>query len=198
MTAIFRGGREAGSAVPATMKEKRRRRKRQRVFAYIGVTAAWALSIWLSQVFAPPDWVHTLALFGHLASLVVGLGAVLAIDWHALLWATGWSSVRELRQADRTLILPIWIGLGGLLATGTLLEPHLDNPLTILKMVSVLVLSLNGVALTRWTADLARLPAGARFGALPKAARVGFTTSAIVSQVAWWTAVFIGMLNATT
>ena len=198
MTAIFRGGRGAGSAVPMTMKEKRRRRQRQRAAAYLGVTAAWAASIWLSQQLSPPDWLHTLALFGHLASLVVGLGAVLAIDWHALLWATGWSSVRELRQADRTLILPIWLGLGGLLLTGAFLHPHLDNPLTVAKMIAVLVLSLNGVALTRWTADLARVPPTARFAQLPSAARIGFTTSAIVSQVAWWTAVFIGMLNATT
>lgn len=198
MTAIFRGGRGAGSAVPMTMKEKRRQRRRQRALAYLGVTAAWAASIWLSQQLAPPDWLHTLALFGHLASLVVGLGAVLAIDWHALLWATGWSSVRELRQADRTLILPIWLGLGGLLLTGAFLHPHLDNPLTVAKMIAVLVLSLNGVALTRWTADLARVPPTARFAQLPSAARIGFTTSAIVSQVAWWTAVFIGMLNATT
>lgn len=198
MTAIFRGGRGAGSAVPMTMKEKRRQRRRQRALAYLGVTAAWAASIWLSQQLAPPDWLHTLALFGHLASLVVGLGAVLAIDWHALLWATGWSSVRELRQADRTLILPIWLGLGGLLLTGAFLHPHLDNPLTVAKMIAVLVLSLNGVALTRWTADLARVPPTARFTQLPSAARIGFTTSAIVSQVAWWTAVFIGMLNATT
>jgi len=199
VTAPGSGARGASSAVTTTtIREKRRRRKRQRALAYVGVTAAWVLSIWLSQLLAPPDWLHTLALFGHLAALVVGLGAVLAIDWHALLWATGWSSVRELRQADRTLILPIWVGLFGLLATGALLEPHLDNPLTIIKMVAVLVLSLNGVALTRWTADLARVPPTARYGQLPKGARVGFMTSAIVSQVAWWTAVFIGMLNATT
>lgn len=181
-----------------TVKERRRRRQRRRAVAYVGVTAAWAASIWLSTLIAPPDWLHTLALFGHLAALVVGLGAVLAIDWYALLWATGWSSVRELRQANHTLILPIWVGLGGLLATGALLEPHLDNPLTVVKMIAVLVLSLNGVALTRWTAEMARVPPTARFAQLPGAARVGFTTSAIVSQAAWWTAVFIGMLNATT
>lgn len=198
MTALGRDGRGAGSAVTITIREKRRRRQRQRALAYLGVTAAWALSIWVSQLLSPPDWMHVIALFGHLAALVVGLGAVLAIDWHALLWATGWSSVRELRQADRTLIIPIWVGLFGLLATGALLEPHLDSPLTIVKMVAVLVLSLNGVALTRWTADLARVPPTARYAQLPKAARVGFMTSAIVSQVAWWTAVFIGMLNATT
>jgi hypothetical protein len=166
--------------------------------AYVGVTAAWAASVWLSTVLEPPDWLHLPVLFMHLVSLVVGLGAVLMIEWHALLWATGWGHVRELRQADRTLILPIWVGLGGLLLSGALLQPHLDHPWTIVKLVAVLVLSLNGVALTRWTRDLARVPVKARFGALPTKVRIGFMSSAIVSQIAWWTAVFIGMVNATT
>jgi len=179
-----------------TLTEKRRRRLRQRLLAYAAVTVGWAASIWISTLLAPPGWLHLAALFVHLASLVVGLGAVLMIEWHALLWATDWSSVRELRQADRTLILPIWAGLVGLLASGALLEPELGSPLTIVKLVAVLVLGLNGVALTRWTSDLARLPPGTRFRALPRRARVRFVLSAVVSQLAWWTAVFIGMLNS--
>ena len=67
------------------------------------------------------------------------------IEWHALLWATGWSNVRELRQADRTMILPVWAGLAELLASGALLEPDLAQPTTVVKLAAVLVLSLNGV-----------------------------------------------------
>jgi hypothetical protein len=184
--------------VTLTLKQKRRRRQRRRIVAYAAVTTAWAASIWFSTLLAPPDWLHTLALFGHLAGLVIGLGAALAIEWHALLWATGWSSVRELRQIDQTMILPVWVGLGGLLVTGALLQPHLDSAATIIKLVAVLVVALNGVALTRWTADLARIPPNAKFKALPKGIRVRFVVSAVVSQIAWWTAVFIGMLNSTT
>jgi hypothetical protein len=187
-----------GRLVTMTIREKQARRRRRRFAAYAGVTAAWALAIWISTLLAPPEWLHVVALFVHLASLVVGLGAVLMIEWHGVLWATGWSHLRELRQADRTMILPVWVGLGGLLASGALLQPHLDQPLTLVKLGAVLVLSLNGVALTRWTSDLARLPARATFGSLPSRARIGFVTSAVVSQLSWWTAVVIGMLNSTT
>ncbi len=185
------------SLVTTTIRQKQARRRRGRAVAYAAVTVAWALTVWLSAIVAPPDWLHGAALFVHLASLVVGLGAVLMIEWHALLWATGWSSVRELRQADRTMILPVWAGLVGLLASGALLEPDLTATATQVKLVAVLVLSLNGVALTRWTSGLGRLPANARFRSLPRRARVWFAASAVVSQTAWWTAVVVGLLNAT-
>ncbi|MFE5670529.1 hypothetical protein ACFQ58_02870 [Agromyces sp. NPDC056523] len=180
-----------------TIREKRARSRRRRLVAYVGVAAGWALTVWAATVLTPPDWLHGIALFVHLASLVVGLGAVLMIEWHALLWATGWSSARELRQADRTMILPVWAGLGGLLLSGALLEPDLEQPATLVKMAAVLVLALNGVALTHWTQALARLPGNARFGSLPTRARAGFVASAIVSQVAWWTAVIVGLMNST-
>ncbi|GAA2033011.1 hypothetical protein GCM10009819_16350 [Agromyces tropicus] len=163
--------------------------------AYAAVTLAWALTLVLGAILSPPELVHDIALFVHLASLVVGLGAVLMIEWNAALWATGWSTVRELRQADRTMILPVWIGLGGLLVSGALLSPDLTAPATLLKLGAVLVLSLNGVALTKWTSDLARLPARATFRSLPRRAKFGFVASAVISQLAWWTAVLIGLLN---
>ncbi len=180
-----------------TRRQKQARRRRARAVAYAAVTAFWVLTVWLSTILRPAEWLHGVALFVHLASLVVGLGAVLMIEWHALLWATGWSTVRELRQADRTMILPVWAGLFGLLASGTLLEPDVTSTATQVKLAAVLVLTLNGVALTRWTSDLARVPPTARFRSLPRGVRVGFLTSAIVSQAAWWTAVAIGLLNAT-
>ena len=37
----------------------------------------------------------------------------------------------------------IWGGLAGLLATGAFLSPHLENPMTDVKLGAVLVLSLN-------------------------------------------------------
>jgi len=179
-----------------TLKAKQQRRQRRRALAYLGVAAGWAASIWISTLIEPPSWLHALALFGHLASLIVGLGAVLMVEWYALLWATEWRSVRDLRQVDRTLKLPIWVGLIGLLVSGAFLQPDLDSPATIVKLVAVLVVSLNGVALTRWTSYLARFPARMRFRTLSRRARIRFVGSAVISQLAWWTAVVIGMLNS--
>lgn len=162
------------------------------------ITAGWAAAIWLSTLLAAPAWLHAVALFVHLASLIVGFGAVLMVDWYALLWVTEWRSVRDLRQVDMTLKLPIWAGIIGLLASGALLQPDLGSPLTVVKLGAVLALSLNGVAITRWTTSLARFPRKTRFSSLPRAARLRFVSSAAISQVAWWTAVVIGMLNSTT
>lgn len=181
-----------------TLKAKQRRMQRRRAVGYVAIAAGWAASIWVSTLLAPPPWLHGVALFVHLASLIVGLGAVLAVEWYGLLWATEWRSPRDLRQVDVTLRLPIWAGLIGLLASGALLQPQLDSTLTIIKLSAVLVVCLNGVALTRWTAYLSRFPRKMRFRSLPRKARIRFIASAVVSQIAWWTAVIIGMLNSTT
>lgn len=190
--------RPALTPVTMTPKARQRKRKRRRAVAYVLVTAGWAASIGLSTLLAPPPWLHTIAVFVHLASLIVGLGAVLMVEWYGLLWVTEWRSVRDLRQVDLTLKVPIWAGLIGLLASGAFLQPHLDSPATLVKLGAVLVLSLNGVALTRWTTTLARFPRKMRFSALPRPARVRFIASATISQLAWWTAVVIGMLNSTS
>jgi hypothetical protein len=181
-----------------TLKAKQRRGQRRRAVAYLVVAAGWAATIGISTLLEPPEWLHSVALFVHLASLIVGLGAVLMVEWYGLLWATGWRSVRDLRQIDRTLRLPIWAGLIGLLASGMFLQPNLESTPTVVKLVAVLVVALNGVALTRWTAYFSRLPPRMLFRTLPRKARVRFLASAIVSQAAWWTAVVIGMLNSTS
>ena len=194
----LREERQTGTPVTTTIKARQRRRKLHRAVAYVAIAAGWAAAIYVSTLLVPPPWLHTSALFVHLASVIVGLGAVLMVDWYALLWVTEWRTVRDLRQVDITLKLPIWIGIIGLLASGALLHPDLGSPLTLVKLGAVLVLSLNGVAITRWTTSLARFPRKTRFTSLPRAARLQFITSAVISQIAWWTAVVIGMLNSTS
>ena len=181
-----------------TLKAKQRKRQRRRAVGYVLVAAGWAASVGLSTLIAPPPFLHAFALFVHLASLIVGFGAVLMVEWYGLLWSTEWRSVRDLRQVDVTLKPLIWAGLIGLLASGAFLEPNLEAPLTLVKLGAVLIVSLNGVALTQWTFYLARFPKQMRFAALPPRARFRFVASAIISQLAWWTAVVIGMLNAAT
>lgn len=194
----LREERQTGTPVTTTIKARQRRRKLHRGVAYVVIAGGWAAAISVSTLLVPPPWLHTLALFAHLASLIVGFGAVLMVDWYALLWVTEWRTVRDLRQVDLTLKPPIWVGIIGLLVSGALLQPDLGSPPTLVKLGAVLVLSLNGVAITRWTVHLARFPRKTRFSSLPRAARMRFITSAAISQVAWWTAVVIGMLNSTS
>jgi hypothetical protein len=78
-----------------------------------------------TQINAPP-WLHSIALFGHLVSLLIGFGSVLTVDWYGLLFLFRVLPMRTvLLQAHRVTPL-IWLGRLGLTVTGGLLEPDLD------------------------------------------------------------------------
>lgn len=147
---------------------------------------AMALALCLSS----PPWLHTVGLFVHLASLVVGLGAVMAVDWSGLMFLLRRSSFHTvLIQAHRTTPL-IWLGLLGLLVSGTVLEPRL-TPLTVVKFVAVLCVGLVGVLVTATTRRMMpELPTPSR-----ALLRRGMILAAL-SQVCWWTAAIIGFVNA--
>ena len=90
-------------------------------------------------------WLRNIALFGHLVSLLIGFGSVLAIDWFGLLYLFRVVSMRNvLLQAHRMTPL-IWLGLLGLTVTGGLLKPDLESSLVVLKMCAVLGVALVGV-----------------------------------------------------
>jgi hypothetical protein len=175
--------------------ERRRAARRRRAFSYWGVLIAMYLSLWLGSSVVPPEWMHYPALLFHLASVIVGLGAAVLLETKGLLWTVGRRTLGELRQTERTVTPLAWLGIAGLLTTGIFLHPDLTDPLTVLKMTAVLVVALNGVAMTRVAGELARLPATTRFRALPRRLRQWCIWSAVVSQAGWWTAVMIGMLN---
>lgn len=152
------------------------------------VVVSWAGAIWLSQQVAPSGLVRDVALLGHLVSLVVGLGAVLTLEWNGLHWLLGRRSLSEtLRLTGGTHQL-IWLGLAGLTVSGTLLSPDLHAPATIVKLHAVLLVGLNGLQ-----ADVLRrrLLEAERPG--PGLLACVFLASAL-SQVGWWTAVVIGYL----
>lgn len=178
--------------------ERRRIARHQRAYAYWAVLIAWCVSIWLGTSLQPAVWVHATALFVHLASIVVGLGAALMVEYTGLLWMRGRRPVEKVREMEHTLAVPAWLGIVGLLASGALLELHMDQPRTFLKLLAVLVLALNGVSVSRLGAELDRLPDGTAYASVPARLKRWCVTSGIVSQVAWWTAVVIGMLNTTS
>ncbi|MFJ4775975.1 hypothetical protein [Streptomyces sp. NPDC088762] len=160
--------------------------------ASLSVCAAWAASIWVAVHLRADSTLHMAALFVHLACLVVGFGAVLAIDYYGLLWLSGRKALSEVVGSTAPLHLPVWAGLGGLIASGAFLHPDLSNPLTCVKLGLILVLALNGVqagVLHRRLAALDGRPA-------TRPLLVWGAVSASVSQVAWWGAVAIGFLNS--
>lgn len=179
--------------IPLT--ERRRNARHRRAVAYWAVALAMFVSLWVGASVAPPEWVRSPALFAHLGSVIVGLGAAVLLETSGLLWMLRRRTLDDLRRVERTVSGLAWLAIAGLLATGAFLQPDLSQPLTALKMLAVLVVAMNGVSTTKLTAELARLPAGVRFGALPGRLRLWCVWSAVVSQAGWWTAVLIGMLS---
>lgn len=140
---------------------------------------------------AVPPWLHTVGLYLHLAALVVGLGAVLSVDWMGLLFLVRRASMADvLVQAERMGPL-IWTGLAGLAVSCCLLEPRLDSSLTVVKLVAVLGVSTVGVLAAATKRRMsAELPLPSRSLLLRG------SILAAASQSLWWTAVTIGFLNA--
>lgn len=172
---------------PAHRKPTRIRRT-----AVVALVAAlgWAGSLTLSTLIqAPPTW-HPIALFAHLASLVAGLGAVLAVDFHALQWLLRRRSLRSVLTVAAGLTPLVWVGFVGLLATGALLNPDLSSPLTIIKLGLVLLVGLNGACVGHIHARMTSTNEHNAGLIVPAA------ISAAISQIAWWGAVLIGFISA--
>ncbi|MET9853071.1 hypothetical protein ABZY57_09010 [Streptomyces sp. NPDC006450] len=147
------------------------------------------IGLWISVHMKTDPALHTAALFAHLASLVVGFGAVLSADYYGLLWAMGRCPLAEVVSATSRLHVPIWAGLGGLVVSGMMLEPDLNSSLTLAKLGLVVLLTLNGLQ-----AGLLGHRLAAASEATPRLLLWGGAT-AVISQLCWWGAVTIGFLN---
>lgn len=144
--------------------------------------------VWTCSHTHPVPLLHDVALFVHLAALLVGFGAVLSVDWVAALFILGKRSFHEMMRAADNAAVPVWAGYAGLVLSGLLLEPDLTSPVTQVKLALVLVIGLNGVVAVGLHRALGR-GADLRWMALGG-------MCATVSQLAWWGATVIGFLNA--
>lgn len=156
----------------------------------LAITAGWAAAIWTTQHVTPDPLLHDFALFVHLASLVVGMGTVLTLDWFAARWLLGHHDRADLLRLVGGTHSLIWAGLTGLTLSGIFLAPDLSSTWTQVKLVTVLVVALNGLHAHGLQRQLKATPT---LGWLLMA-RAGAV--ATISQVGWWTAVVVGFLNA--
>ncbi|MEW1912003.1 hypothetical protein AB0442_26770 [Kitasatospora sp. NPDC085895] len=157
----------------------------------IGLCVLWAGSAWTAGHVRTDASLHTVALFVHLVALVVGFGAVLAVDYTGALWLLGRCTLAQAVESTGPLHVPVWAGLAGLTASGILLEPQLDSPLTRVKLLLVLLIALNGVHATALTKRLE----AAGPGRPERRLLVRGALSALVSQLGWWGALAIGFWN---
>ncbi|MCR8574148.1 hypothetical protein [Streptomyces sp. Isolate_219] len=160
--------------------------------------AVLAAACWTaSHVHADPP-LQAAARFLHLAALIVGLGAVLTVDWLALLWLLGRRRLSDVLQTAGALHTPIWLGLGGLVLSGLFLHPDLSSPLTLIKLGFVLAVMLNGLY-AHWVGQrLSQLQGqpGSAPGIVPRRLMKQTGIAASISQVGWWGASVIGFLNS--
>ncbi|MFC9327119.1 hypothetical protein [Kitasatospora sp. NPDC057015] len=155
--------------------------------------AGLAACTWIAAHVEADPALHTTALFVHLASLVLGFGAVLVADYYGMLWMTRRCSLRETLGATSRLHTPIWAGLAGLVVSGMMLHPDLSSPITRTKLVLVVVLTVNGLQAGLLNKRMTEHPVTAPVTGRLLAWGAG---TALVSQICWWGAVVIGFRNS--
>lgn len=180
----------AAPVVPTTRAERGRT-------ATTGALATMIILTWTVVFIAAPRvhtdiTVHRAALFGHLAALVLGFGAVLTVDWFGLMWMMGRHSLDNVLEVARVAHVPIWLGMAGLVATGMVLTPDTSRPLTVLKLVAVLAVAINGLY-----ARAVQQRMSALNGVRPsRSLLVHGVVAVAISQTGWWIATVVGFINA--
>jgi hypothetical protein len=149
--------------------------------------------------FVPVDYpLRPVALALHVISLVIAFGAVLVIDWHGLLWLFGRRGLTESTRLAAAAGPLIWGGLFGLIASGALLHPNISSPLTVVKMLLVLMVAWNGAAMSTLRRRMAQLPPYIKPTDLPVRDWAMLMAATVISQIGWWGAIIIGFINSST
>ena len=155
------------------------------------LAGAIGAGLWVAEHLHPDHALHEVAVFLHLASLVLGFGAVLAVDWVALLWAARRRTLADVLRTAGNAHVPAWLGYGGLVLSGVLLEPDLAAWTTRVKLAMVVLIGWNGVA----AVGIQRRLSAVRGTLVPRNLLLAAAGSAAVSQAGWWGAMLLGFLN---
>ncbi|OOP64969.1 hypothetical protein BMF89_00785 [Arthrobacter sp. SRS-W-1-2016] len=180
----------------ARRRESEQATRRLVVILSISAAAAWLASVLMVATTHVVGVIHTYALIAHILAMVVSFGAILLVDWHGFLWLIGRRGLAETLRLDGAATPLIWGGLAGLLGSGVFLDARLSSPLTDVKLLAVLVLTLNGIMLIPLMRRLAHLPPSASFLDLTQGQRFHMLSCLAISQLCWWTAIVIGFINA--
>jgi hypothetical protein len=135
-----------------------------------------------------------IALFFHLAFLIVGFGSVLVIDTFGLMWLLKRKKLSEVTQTANLTQILIWIGWCGMIASGAVLiylKGYVDN-LTKIKLFFVLMVGFNGIYLHHIKKAMAKISDSEK---LPTLLLFRITLATIISQVGWWGAILIGFIH---
>ena len=133
-------------------------------------------------------------LFIHLASLILGFGAVLVIDTFGFLWIIKKVKLSFVKQVANVTQPLIWIGWTGLVLTGIplIFMKGGVSGLATIKIFAVLMVGLNGIFLHTIKKSMDALPDELP---IPSIIKFRMTLASFISQAGWWTAIVIGFLN---
>ena len=173
-----------------------RPRSAARTAALTGAAGLAAVGTVVAVAPALPDapLLHDLALLAHLASLALGFGAVLLLDLTGARWMLGRATLADTARLARLAHPAIWLGMAGLVLSGALLHPDPTSTLTQAKLLAVVLACANGGYATRLGRAVA--DAALRSDRLPRGLMARGLAASALSQLAWWTAVVVGWLNA--
>lgn len=183
---------------PASPPASLTRRQTQRLIL-LGILCAtgWLASLLVGHYVDCGPELHRVGLAVHILALVLSFGTILVVDWLGLLWLLGKVEMHASGKLEAAAKPLIWGGLALLLISGALIDPDLTSPVTMVKLVSVLILMLNGLSIAPAMHRLLALPPRTRFTELTRRLRLRLMIALTVSQTCWWTAVLIGLLNST-
>ena len=160
-------------------------------------TAGWLASVLVGHYVDCGPELHRIGLAVHILALVLSFGTILVVDWLGLLWLFGKVEMHASGKLEAAAKPLIWGGLALLLISGALIDPDLTSLVTVVKLVSVLILMLNGLSIAPAMHLLLALPPSTRFTELTRRLRLRLMIALTVSQTCWWTAVLIGLINST-
>ena len=184
---------DGSTRVPRLRRSRLWRRTASYLLALaLALVIAWTATFLVAPHVRASAGVRQLALFAHLAALVLGFGAVLTLDWFALMWLLRRRALATVVQVAHGVHTPIWLGLGGLTVSGVFLAPDTSAPLTVVKLVAVLVVAINGLCARLVQGGLAELNGETP----PRRLLLTAALVAVTSQAGWWTATAVGFLNA--
>ncbi|MGH3797995.1 MAG: DUF4389 domain-containing protein, partial [Pseudonocardiaceae bacterium] len=190
-TAVIEAGAETEPAAPPIGQLRDPLPPWAMVLLGLAATVVLGTVVWSTTELHPDPGLRSGALFVHLAALVVGFGAVLTVDWMALLWLLRRRSLGALTSLAAAAHPLIWLGLVGLVLSGALCKPDLSAFVTWVKMTLVLLVTLNGLHVYAIGERLARV----RDGVVPRQLLRRAGAAAAVSQLGWWGAMIIGFIN---
>ena len=137
--------------------------------------------------------IHTIALGVHILSILVAIGGILWADHSAWHWFRSKKETLE-HSHLRRMHAVVGTALGLLIGSGVILfwpmkDYLLTEPLFLLKMLFVLLLVINSVAIDRLMRRAASFP----FRSLTRAQKIPLFISGGVSALCWLGAIVLGL-----